>query len=64
MVYAPNTTQLTKSEGEFTKKKFKLEHVFELMLREWDVNGQVCHPRFNMLGHTGFIMCFRKIGVE
>ncbi len=64
VIYVPNTTQLIKSEEEFIKKKFKLEHVFELMLREWDVRGQVCHPKFDMLGHTGFIMCFRKMEVN
>ncbi|MFA5333092.1 MAG: methyltransferase domain-containing protein [Candidatus Nanoarchaeia archaeon] len=62
-VYVPNTTQLTLSQKEFSTKKFKLDHVFELILREWDVNDLVCHPKFDMLGHTGFIMCFRKIEV-
>ncbi len=64
VIYVPNTTQLTKSEEEFSKKRFKLEHVFELILREWDVKGQVCHPKFDMLGHTGFIMCFRKMEID
>lgn len=63
-IYAPNTTQLTRSQKEFSVKGFKLDHVFELILREWDVNDLVCHPKFNMLGHTGFIMCFRKIEVN
>jgi tRNA (adenine57-N1/adenine58-N1)-methyltransferase len=60
-LYLPNTTQLTRSQAEFCKKGFKLEHVFELILREWDVNDLICHPKFGMLGHTGFIMCFRKL---
>ncbi|MDD4352953.1 MAG: methyltransferase domain-containing protein [Candidatus Nanoarchaeia archaeon] len=63
-LYIPNTTQLTHSQQDFCAKGFKLEHVFELILREWDVNDLVCHPKFDMLGHTGFIMCFRKIMVE
>jgi len=63
-VYVPNTTQLTHSQLEFSTKGFKLEHVFELMLREWDVNDLVCHPKFDMLGHTGFVMCFRKLEVN
>jgi tRNA (adenine57-N1/adenine58-N1)-methyltransferase catalytic subunit len=63
-IYVPNTTQLTRAQKEFSVKNFKLDHVFELILREWDVNDLVCHPKFNMLGHTGFIMCFRKIKVN
>jgi len=62
-IYAPNTTQLIKCEEEFSMKGFKIDHVFELILRDWDIKGQVCHPKFEMLGHTGFIMCLRKIEV-
>jgi len=62
-VYVPNTTQLTTSQKEFSLKKFKLDYVFELILREWDVKDLVCHPKFEMLGHTGFIMCFRKMEI-
>lgn len=60
-VYVPNTTQLSKSKTVFEQNNFMLEHVFELILREWNVNELICRPKFNNLGHTGFIMCFRKL---
>lgn len=62
-VYVPNTTQLTIMNKEAENSNLVLEHVYEIIKREWDVKNQVCHPKFKILGHTGFIMIYRKVNL-
>ncbi|VVB74160.1 tRNA (adenine(57)-N(1)/adenine(58)-N(1))-methyltransferase TrmI [Candidatus Tiddalikarchaeum anstoanum] len=60
-VYVPNTTQLTIMSEKAKGSTLNLVRVIETIEREWVVNERICHPKFDMLGHTGFIMVFRKI---
>ncbi|MBN1924186.1 MAG: methyltransferase domain-containing protein [Nanoarchaeota archaeon] len=60
-VYVPNTTQLTVMGEKAKDSNLFLENVYEIIQREWDVYGSVCHPKFKILGHTGFVMVFKKL---
>ncbi|PIX43761.1 hypothetical protein COZ55_00940 [archaeon CG_4_8_14_3_um_filter_38_5] len=60
-VYVPNTTQLTRMSREAENTELVLESVHELIHREWEVDKRICHPKFKILGHTGFIMLYRKM---
>ncbi len=60
-VYVPNTTQLTIMSEKTENTNLVLEDVYELIERSWDVKGRVCHPKFKILGHTGFIMVYKNL---
>ncbi len=58
--YTPNTTQAQRLRNEI--KGFRFEGMYEIVEREWKVGGEICHPKFHILGHTGFISFYRKLG--
>ncbi len=60
--YTPNTTQAQRLKKEI--KNYRFEGMYEIIEREWKLNGEICHPKFHMLGHTGFISFYRKLGQE
>jgi len=62
-VYTPNTTQMTDFVNIAKEHNLILLNACELIKRDWKVDGIICHPKFNMLGHTGFILIFRKLEV-
>jgi len=59
VVYLPNITQVM----DIVKKasEFKLIKVVELIEREWHVESQRVRPHSLMIGHTAFLIFFRKI---
>jgi len=59
VVYLPNITQVM----DIVKKafEFKLIKVVELIEREWHVEFQRVRPHSLMIGHTAFLIFFRKI---
>lgn len=59
-VYVPNATQLTIMEEKTKDTNLIIQKVVEIIQREWKVKGRICHPKFRMLGHTGFLMIYRK----
>jgi len=59
VVYLPNIPQVM----DIVKKasEFKLIKVVELIEREWHVESQRVRPHSLMIGHTAFLIFFRKI---
>ncbi len=59
VIYLPNITQVM----DIVKKasEFKLIKVIELIEREWHVESQRVRPHSLMIGHTAFLIFFRKI---
>ena len=59
VIYLPNITQVI----DIVKKasEFKLIKVVELIEREWHVESQRVRPHSLMIGHTAFLIFFRKI---
>ncbi|MBS3145670.1 methyltransferase [Candidatus Woesearchaeota archaeon] len=58
--YLPAITQVQKlvdSKGD----NFFFDKAIELIEREWYVEGQKVRPKSRMIGHTGFLVIFRKI---
>lgn len=60
-IYVPNTTQAIKMFEETKNSVFKFENMCELIKRNWELKDKICRPKFKMLGHTGFILTFRKL---
>lgn len=63
VIYSPNTTQIsTFVEEAKTKKQLIYDMTKEVMVRNWDVDGRICHPSGkNTIGHSAFLAFFRKI---
>ena len=58
--YLPNINQVQELIESSKKHNMILEKVLETIEREWTVYGQVCRPKHEMLGHTAFLVFFRR----
>jgi tRNA (adenine57-N1/adenine58-N1)-methyltransferase len=59
--YSPLSTQVERTVKEINKKKFIELKTIENIQREIIVNEYGMRPRFDMLGHTGYITFARKV---
>ncbi|MFH1839776.1 MAG: methyltransferase domain-containing protein [Nanoarchaeota archaeon] len=59
--YSPSTPQVTDLITALDPKKFKVLKVIEVIEREWEFNERRIHPKYQMLGHSGFLVFVRKI---
>ena len=57
--YCPSIPQI--SELKDSLKDSKLISITELIQRDWDFQDKAIHPKFKILGHTGFLVLLRKI---
>ncbi|HZD71207.1 MAG TPA: tRNA (adenine-N1)-methyltransferase [Actinomycetes bacterium] len=44
-------------------RRFGLIETFEAILRPWHVDGLAVRPEHRMVGHTGFLVCARRVSV-
>ncbi|MBT6402295.1 methyltransferase [Candidatus Woesearchaeota archaeon] len=58
--YLPSITQVQSLIKASEKHNLILEKVLETIEREWTVKDRVCRPNHQMLGHTAFLVFFRK----
>ena len=59
--YSPSTPQVSDFIKALNPKKFQVLKVIELIEREWDFDDRKIHPKYRMLGHSGFLTFVRKI---
>ncbi len=57
--YLPTINQTSTLVEEIRQSSFKLMRVFEVIERDWKVNGKVVRPEQRIVGHTGFITSAR-----
>ncbi len=60
VAYLPNITQVLETLREAEGLPLRLERVLEVGWREWEIRLPVAHPRFQQVGHTAFLLAFRK----
>ncbi|WP_347241470.1 methyltransferase domain-containing protein [Thermus sp.] len=60
VAYLPNITQVLELVREAERLPLSLERVLEVGWREWEIRLPVAHPRFQQVGHTAFLVSFRK----
>lgn len=60
VAYLPNITQVLELLRQAEGHPLRLERVLEVAWREWEVRLPVAHPRFQQVGHTAFLVAFRK----
>ncbi|GAB5601814.1 tRNA (adenine(58)-N(1))-methyltransferase TrmI [Thermus sp. FJN-A] len=60
VAYLPNITQVLELIRRAEGLPLRLERVLEVSWREWEVRLPVAHPRFQQVGHTAFLVAFRK----
>lgn len=58
--YLPNMNQVQELIETSKNYHLILEKVLESIEREWTIHGQICRPKHEMLGHTAFLVFFRK----
>jgi tRNA (adenine57-N1/adenine58-N1)-methyltransferase len=58
--YLPNITQVQELLKSAKNHQFILEKITETLEREWTINDKICRPKHQMLGHTAFLVFFRK----
>ncbi len=58
--YLPNMNQVQELIEASKSYNLLLEKVLETIEREWTIHGQICRPKHEMLGHTAFLVFFRK----
>lgn len=62
VAYFPNILQLKRFFDEIEKNKnFSYLKAVEVIQREWDLKERVARPKFDGLGHTGFLIFARRI---
>jgi tRNA (adenine57-N1/adenine58-N1)-methyltransferase len=60
--YVPNVPQVEQVRAAIEEAGRFLEIMtFEVMMREWSVNGRSVRPSHRMVGHTGFLTVARRI---
>ncbi|HDN97839.1 MAG TPA: methyltransferase domain-containing protein [bacterium] len=59
-IYNPQISQIQKISVELEKNNFVDINVFEVLMREWIVDGKRARPKDLMRAHTGFILISRK----
>nr|WP_236630075.1 methyltransferase domain-containing protein [Thermus thermamylovorans] len=60
VAYLPNITQVLELVQRAEGLPLRLDRVLEVSWREWEVRLPVAHPRFQQVGHTAFLVAFRK----
>ncbi len=61
IVYVPTVNQVEKTVIAMRKNKlFEDIHVYEILLREYDVEEGATRPKTTMIGHTGYIVFGRR----
>jgi len=60
VAYLPNITQVLELVQRAEGLPLTLERVLEVAWREWEIRLPVAHPRFQQVGHTAFLVVFRK----
>ncbi|SDE97717.1 tRNA (adenine-58-N(1)-) methyltransferase [Thermus arciformis] len=60
VAYLPNVTQVLETLRAAEGLPLRLERMLEVAWREWEVRLPVAHPRFQQVGHTAFLLAFRK----
>lgn len=58
--YLPSITQVQSLIQASKQHNLILEKVLETIEREWTIKDRVCRPNHQMLGHTAFLVFFRK----
>lgn len=58
--YLPNITQVQSLIKASEKYNLILEKALETIEREWTVQDRICRPNHQILGHTAFLVFFRK----
>ncbi len=60
--YVPNVPQVETVRAAIAETgRFIEVSTFEVMMRDWSVNGRSVRPSHRMVGHTGFITVARKV---
>ena len=63
--YLPTVPQVqTVREALGSSQGFMDTMTFEILMREWSVEGRSVRPGHRMIGHTGFITVSRKVAAE
>ncbi|APD10227.1 tRNA (adenine-N(1)-)-methyltransferase [Thermus brockianus] len=60
VAYLPNITQVLETVRAAEGLPLRLERVLEVGWREWEIRLPVAHPRFQQVGHTAFLVAFRR----
>ncbi len=63
VAYQTSMTQVQEFVREMKKARFLHLKTSELLHREWVIEEQVVRPKFQMLGHTGFLTFGRKVAL-
>jgi tRNA (adenine57-N1/adenine58-N1)-methyltransferase len=62
--YLPTVPQVqTVRDAIASTGRFAEVMTFEMLMREWAIEGRSVRPSHHMVGHTGFITVARKVGV-
>ena len=59
--YSPSITQTMKFVNKLKNYNFVHLKSLELILREWEINGNKVRPKTKGIGHTGFLSFARRI---
>lgn len=64
--YLPNITQVVVllEHLRVHHLPYLHERTLEVQHREWDIRPPIAHPRFQQVGHTAFLVQFRRIGKD
>lgn len=63
VAYCPQVSQMEQMVRAMKHWEFADISCMELIERGWDVDGRVCRPSFEGLGHTAFLVVGRFIGL-
>jgi tRNA (adenine57-N1/adenine58-N1)-methyltransferase catalytic subunit len=58
--YLPNITQVQELIKKSKNFNLYLEKVIETIERPWKIQKEICRPEHQILGHTAFLVFFRK----
>lgn len=61
VIFVPTVNQIEKTVLAMRKKGFIDIHVYETLMREYEVREGAVRPHTRMIGHTGFVVFGRKI---
>ena len=59
--YVPSINQAAELRSVIATSSFGLAETFELMRRDWYIEGRAVRPELRMVGHTGFITTARLL---
>ena len=64
VVYLPNLLQVKEYIDAASESAIAIIKTVELLERSWKIEKKIMRPEFQMLGHTGFLILGRKLGVK